>query len=266
MPARHGRSVVLLYHSIGSRSAVSVPESRFATQMLTLRQIYKVVALEELVTRTTHGETGLAAVTFDDGNCDNYERAFPVLARLGLPFTTFVTTNLILRGRSYWSDDYADLPALTWGQLSEMKAYGATVGCHMHTHRQWTRQSSDEIRSELDLSKRLLEENVGSESSCFSYPFGQPHDVDRRGPALLSTAGFKFAFTTLHTSINRISNPFQIPRISINAEDSLDDFLQNITGQRDVLAVIERARSACWRAVSRECGIRAQGSYRQTEH
>jgi peptidoglycan/xylan/chitin deacetylase (PgdA/CDA1 family) len=245
IPRRRGRSVILLYHSVGGNSRVAIRTDRFAAHMEMLRDSCTVVDLPELVRRTAQGETGLVAVTFDDGYRDNYDNAFPILVRLGFPFTIFVTTGLVLNGRCDWSAEYAALPALTWEQLQEMNAYGATIGCHTHTHRQWSSLSSHEIRRELDISKGLLEEKLACDISCFAYPFGQPHDIDARGSSLLSMAGFQFAFTTLHTSIDSIRNPFQIPRLTIGPGGSIEEFVQTLYGQRDVLATIEKAKSAC---------------------
>jgi len=48
------------------------------------------------------------AVTFDDGYRDNYEYAFPILKRFGVPATFFLVTECIDRGLPLWWDDVAD--------------------------------------------------------------------------------------------------------------------------------------------------------------
>ena len=56
--------------------------------------------------RAIAGETPprAAAITFDDGYRDNYENAFPILKRLGLPATIFVATGPVERGTPLWHD------------------------------------------------------------------------------------------------------------------------------------------------------------------
>ena len=64
-----------------------------------LRRTCKTVSVAELINRVRKGETGLAAVTFDDGYRDCYEHAFPVLQEFAIPFSIFVTSGFIERGK-----------------------------------------------------------------------------------------------------------------------------------------------------------------------
>jgi peptidoglycan/xylan/chitin deacetylase (PgdA/CDA1 family) len=64
---------------------------------------FRFVSLDEIGERLAAGEPfveRVAAVTFDDGYQDNYEHAFPVLKRKGIPAAVFVVTDLV--GRPFW--------------------------------------------------------------------------------------------------------------------------------------------------------------------
>ena len=75
---------------------------RFVRQLR--RESYKLVSLDHLANAVLAGDstTGLAALTFDDGYKDNLELALPILERLEVPFTVFVTVALASGDAFLW--------------------------------------------------------------------------------------------------------------------------------------------------------------------
>jgi peptidoglycan/xylan/chitin deacetylase (PgdA/CDA1 family) len=252
---RRGRSLICAFHSVGSDSPASIPAETFLDQMQALRRCFKVVPLPDLIARTAQGETGMAAVTFDDGYRDNYERVFPAMTRLSLPFSIFVTSGFIERTQWAWSSEYSMLPAMTWDQIRELGRHGVHVGCHTHEHRRWSSQPTDDLRIDLNTSKRMIEDNLGSAIDSFAYPYGQPHDYDWRAQKLLPECGFSMACTTLNTTFKRCADRLQIPRLSINAEDSMTDFQMHLSGKRDLLAAAQSLQSYVHRGMYRVRGM-----------
>lgn len=64
---------------------------------------FRFATLDEIGQHLTSGEPfteRVAAVTFDDGYRDNYELAFPILQRKGIPAAIFVVTDLV--GQAHW--------------------------------------------------------------------------------------------------------------------------------------------------------------------
>lgn len=86
----------------------SMPVATFEMQMRFVTRHHKVVSLNDLIVHLESGspETVLA-VTFDDGYRDNYQNAFPILERYGVPATIFLTTGCLDSGRAPWFEDLA---------------------------------------------------------------------------------------------------------------------------------------------------------------
>jgi peptidoglycan/xylan/chitin deacetylase (PgdA/CDA1 family) len=261
-PHRECQSIILAYHSVGGRSRFSQTIESFNEQMRILAGRFKVVSLSRLIDALPSESEPLAAITFDDGFADLYECAFPILRDRGLPFTVFLATGFIEQGRSFfeWSPHYAGLGPLSWDQVREMMGEGCQVGSHTHSHTRLSECDPAEILAELTLSRRILEARTGSPVNLLAYPFGQPHDYDRRVMAASAKAGYAAGFTTLQACLTSIPNPYEIPRVTIDASDTCEDFLQKLNGRRDYIACLERLNSALFRAGLRGRLLTAPGS------
>ena len=116
-----GGQRVLMYHAIGStvpedrQGRYSIAPARFAEQMECLAaSSRRVGALGQPQADTV--------ITFDDGYRDNLTEAYPVLKRLGLPFTIFATAgfvfaklaNTLVPGRNR---------VFFWGQNDEQRSW-----------------------------------------------------------------------------------------------------------------------------------------------
>jgi peptidoglycan/xylan/chitin deacetylase (PgdA/CDA1 family) len=111
-----GRPLIVTYHRVLppaegldlSQAGIVVSTSTFERQLKVLRGLFQVVPLAE----AAGGEDPeLGAITFDDGWADNHTHALPILNRLGLPATLFVTTGLIGTSRLFWPERLAYLLA-----------------------------------------------------------------------------------------------------------------------------------------------------------
>jgi len=110
----HGKAAaILMYHSVledpkqeeDSLGGIVHSLEAFQGQMETLAKEYRPVPLDQ-VGRFVEGEADLperaVVVTFDDGYTDNYEMALPILDRLGVPATFYVTVDCIENRRLPW--------------------------------------------------------------------------------------------------------------------------------------------------------------------
>ena len=108
-------AVILRYHSVADESrgrldyidpGLAVSPEGFDRQMRFLRQRYRPVSLDDIVDAVAHGRPlpPLAvAVTFDDGYADNYEQAFPILVRHGIPAAFYITAGCVEDRQPLWT-------------------------------------------------------------------------------------------------------------------------------------------------------------------
>lgn len=113
---------ILVYHRVADPDEpgaelldpdlISCSPADFEWQMRCLVENHDVIPLSR-VAEFVNGRADLparpVAITFDDGFIDTYETAFPVLRRLGLPATVFVTTKYADTRESFWFAQVARL-------------------------------------------------------------------------------------------------------------------------------------------------------------
>lgn len=116
------RFTVLAYHRVcdlGNENdfpydpeLVSATPEDFSWQMDFVRRHFEIITFERLIEsldRRVPLPRRALIVTFDDGHRDNYEHAFPVLRRLGLSATIFLSTGYIGGQSTFWFDRVAHL-------------------------------------------------------------------------------------------------------------------------------------------------------------
>ncbi len=223
-----GDILILCYHAVSE----DWPADEVVTPANLERQIdhllargYRGVSFAE----AARGAPGrVMAVTFDDAFASVAERAFPILARLGVPGTVFVPTDFPDRrepmswpGIDGWLDGpHADelLPA-SWRQLQDLAEAGWEVGSHSRSHPHLTSLSDAELRAELAGSRDALIERIGGSCDSLAYPYGA---YDDRVVRFARSAGYTAA-ATLPGRIPAPS-PMRIPRIGIYRADGMAIF------------------------------------------
>jgi peptidoglycan/xylan/chitin deacetylase (PgdA/CDA1 family) len=99
-------------------------------------------------------------ITFDDGNLDVYENAFPVMKELGFVGAIYIVANR-LKAKDFISAE----------QLSEMAKTGWEIGSHGMSHIDLT-QNHDLASYEILQSRLDIEEAVSVTVTSIAYPYG----------------------------------------------------------------------------------------------
>jgi peptidoglycan/xylan/chitin deacetylase (PgdA/CDA1 family) len=102
---------ILYYHRVNDDNDAFFPAistGLFEAEMRYVSRNYRVVSMTEMLQRLEERSTEpVLAITFDDGYRDNYENAFPILERYGLPATIFLTTGSMDTGEPLWFERLA---------------------------------------------------------------------------------------------------------------------------------------------------------------
>jgi peptidoglycan/xylan/chitin deacetylase (PgdA/CDA1 family) len=229
-PARTGLRV-LTYHTIGGQAYEDKLNLNSISLKLFLKHIdlierYRVVPLTPL---DCSNESLKIAVTFDDGYRDNLTIAAPILVNREIPFTLFVTSQFIDKG---------DKLFLNPSELRELSTYpGVTVGSHGFNHIDLTKCNDSQLRSELESSKRHIEDIIGKEVTTLSYPFGL---VNKRVRDAAFHAGFQVGGAGFFNINRQGQDPLLINRSVILQGDSASVLNQKINGDWDWYRLIQR--------------------------
>lgn len=164
---------ILLYHHIsptqgGTRYSLGV--DAFEQQMAYLEENgYHSVTVRQVVAAIRQGTMlppSPVVLTFDDGNLDTYDEAWPRLRSHGFVGVVYVVANRL------GADGF-----LSEGQLQQLAAAGWEIGSHSQTHANLTEIERGQWRPEILGSKLELQRALGVDIESFAYPFGAATDV-----------------------------------------------------------------------------------------
>ena len=222
--ARDFRSkmVVVAFHRVNDEleaDGLTVGSAKFEAFCKFFREHFRIVPLSEQVAgcRAAKDMGGTLSITFDDGYRDNFEIAVPILSRLGLSATFFLTTAYI--GSSVtapWDRALTRAPGwMTWDQIRSLKARGFDVGAHTDTHIDLGTAEPATIRAELRTCREKLEREVGGDISLFAYPFGGVKNISPASLQLVREAGFTCCLSCYGSVNPPVTDPFHLARIGI---------------------------------------------------
>jgi peptidoglycan/xylan/chitin deacetylase (PgdA/CDA1 family) len=206
---------ILLYHHVEgdvsySRYNVSVPD--FRAQMQALHDWgYTAIPISLLLDALIEGAElppKPIVITFDDGNRNVYENAFPIMQEFNFPGVFYIVGNRVNSGT-----DIAHAP-----ELREMVVAGWEIGSHSYTHTDLTEDHSI-ARYEILQSRLDIEEDLGVEVQTFAYPFGT---VDPYLAQKVQDYGYRAGMGLGASWTHTWGSIFYLNRIEIHGDFSVD--------------------------------------------
>ena len=182
--------------------------------------------LESLKNRTSLPEKSLI-ISFDDGNQTDYTIALPLLEKFGFKATFFLTS------------DFIDKPGhLSKSQILRMSQGGMEFGSHGRTHQFLSTLDEKDLRLELQVSKKVLEEITGKKIDLLSLPGGYYSSKVKRMAQELGYKGIctsKFGLNDIYTNL------LELKRISFRFGDSFSYFV-SVVNQHKKLYLKKKLR------------------------
>ena len=219
---------VLLYHGLTHSSAPDCPlrerkywisAARFREHLgLIRRKGGRVVRLDEFwnASDSYKPQNLQLALTFDDGNCSDYEVAFPLLLETGYPAVFFINTATV-----------GTKGFLNWQQIAEMQSAGMSFQSHSHDHLYLSRLPIRETERQLKLSRTILEDRLGVEAQFVAVPYGD------LSPKILEVA-MNTGYRAVCTSRSWPAHP------GVNLMNRV--VVYSLTGQRSYARLLTRSR------------------------
>ena len=162
-------------------------------------------------------------LTFDDGNASDVEVVLPALLRRGLRATFSVCSARL------------DQPTfLSRTQVCELQSQGMRIGIHGVAHRSWRKLNPEQLSTELEGSRQVLEEFCGVSVNTAACPFGAYDRTVLRG---LRRASYQKVYTSdggsaaegqwlqARTTITRSMPPADIQRLILRGPGAGEQWL-----------------------------------------
>ena len=209
----------LIYHAFGSKLnhdtyGISIQINKFKEHIDYLYNNYEFQSL----TKPFDNQLTIS-ITIDDGYKDTLD-AVNVLNKFSIPFSLFITTDLINQ-KQYLSDQ--DIQEISMLDFAE-------IGSHGKSHRRLHELSYDSQKLELQESKTKLENIIQKRIDSISFPHGS---YDLTTIKLLYEINYKRASTSIKGFNNYKTNKYMINRNEIISSDSINKLKKKIKGYYD---------------------------------
>jgi peptidoglycan/xylan/chitin deacetylase (PgdA/CDA1 family) len=223
---RDPRLLVVLYHNVVFGRTGNIYNRDFYNlehDLAFLRRNFSLTNFSDLLNQKIIKNADNAIITFDDGDLSLYAIVYPLFKQHAIEATIFLVPDFV-----------GDVGYMSWDQVREMNDYRTKEGkklfyfeSHALTHPRLGRLSEAQICHELRESKRIIEEQTGSEVTVLALPYG-----DGAGDARIERIAKELGYKAIRTSTARVVpltevNPWKVD--ALNVENySTDVFVEKV--------------------------------------
>ena len=156
-------------------------------------------------------------LTFDDTYDTVYTEAYPVLKRMNIPFTMFVTKELV------GTKDF-----ITMAHLHELAHEPlCSIGCHGLEHKMFRYFTPEEMDCQCREEKEWLEKTLDIKVDSFAFPYGRVIEVSNHNRRQIARMDFSLAFSAIEGTLRSVwwTGRHFLPRVNVS-ETFVERFTQ----------------------------------------
>ena len=211
--------VVLYYHAMKQKDIED-----FEGQMKYLAKFCQVVKASDVMTTSQDGSKPMVAIIFDDAFVSFRDNALPVLRRYGLPAAVAVPVGVMGKSPDWQMGDNnedSDEVVLDAKAITELDRQGCEIMSHTVSHRNLTKISNADLKTEFCESKHTLEKFLGHEVDCITYPYG---DCSAAVCEAAVNAGYRLGFSIEPQTVGQSRDSLCIGRFRVSPDESMLSF------------------------------------------
>lgn len=122
-------------------------------------------------------------------------------------------------------DDKKLSMSMTWGELREMQQNNIEIGSHTVSHPVLSMLNEEQLRFEIDESKKIIENQLQGSVDTIAYPVGQSESYSTDVINAAKAAGYKIGFSYID-AMNNIKklNRYSVDRLHVDLDGPLSLF------------------------------------------
>ena len=219
--------MILMYHNIDKTSYFNtVSLENLDSQLKFIKNNYTPVSVDKYIDflkkNKSTKKSKIVAITINDGYKSFKKYFVPLLEKYQIPATLFIPVNHV-NGFNSWDEDRIDI--MNWDEIKELTQNPLiTIASHGLDHKSIAKLTKENIKNEICLSKKILEEKLDLPITYFSFPFGQITDYNQYALEIVKKEKYKAAFSTRYNNRNHIKDIYNLFRIEVEPKDSLQVF------------------------------------------
>ena len=200
----------IMYHRFGDSKypSTNIKKEQFIKHINELlKPKYNVINIEKALLAINNNELvkdRSVVITIDDAYSSVYKYAWPIFKKYNLPFTLFVSTDVI---------DNKTPGYMSWEEIRTLRDHGVSIGSQTKSHPHMFKLNKKKIIEELSISNKRFIDEIGSAPKIFAYPYGEYNlDVLEQ----VKSFGFIAAFGQHSGVAHKSLGMYELPRFAMN--------------------------------------------------